>query len=343
MCWQIFMITNPKQEAEDRKLDLTLRPRTFNEFVGQEKIKRNLSIFIEAAKKRNEPIEHLLLYGPPGTGKTSLAHLIAYETQANIKITSGPAIEKIGDLAAILTNLQDGDILFIDEFHRINKLIEETLYPAMEDYSLDIIIGKGPSARTLRLGLAHFTLIGATTRIGLLSSPLRDRFGIIYRLNFYKTEDIQKIIKHSSKILGVEIEQKGVEIIAIRARGIPRIANRLLKRVRDFAEVEGEGIITGQIASQALDALEIDYLGLEPTDRKILEVMIERFHGRPVGLKTLAAATSEEQDTIEDIYEPYLLQIGFLIRTPRGRVATKLAYEHLGKEYNDENEQNTLL
>ncbi len=343
MCWQIFMITNPKQEAEDRKLDLTLRPRTFNEFVGQEKIKRNLSIFIEAAKKRNEPIEHLLLYGPPGTGKTSLAHLIAYETQANIKITSGPAIEKIGDLAAILTNLQDGDILFIDEFHRINKLVEETLYPAMEDYSLDIIIGKGPSARTLRLGLAHFTLIGATTRIGLLSSPLRDRFGIIYRLNFYKTEDIQKIIKHSSKILGVEIEQKGVEIIAIRARGIPRIANRLLKRVRDFAEVEGEGIITGQIASQALDALEIDYLGLEPTDRKILEVMIERFHGRPVGLKTLAAATSEEQDTIEDIYEPYLLQIGFLIRTPRGRVATKLAYEHLGKEYNDENEQNTLL
>jgi len=337
------MITNPKQEAEDRKLDLTLRPRTFNEFVGQEKIKRNLSIFIEAAKKRNEPIEHLLLYGPPGTGKTSLAHLIAYETQANIKITSGPAIEKIGDLAAILTNLQDGDILFIDEFHRINKLVEETLYPAMEDYSLDIIIGKGPSARTLRLGLAHFTLIGATTRIGLLSSPLRDRFGIIYRLNFYKTEDIQKIIKHSSKILGVEIEQKGVEIIAIRARGIPRIANRLLKRVRDFAEVEGEGIITGQIASQALDALEIDYLGLEPTDRKILEVMIERFHGRPVGLKTLAAATSEEQDTIEDIYEPYLLQIGFLIRTPRGRVATKLAYEHLGKEYNDENEQNTLL
>ena len=343
MCWQIFMITNPKQEAEDRKLDLTLRPRTFNEFVGQEKIKRNLSIFIEAAKKRNEPIEHLLLYGPPGTGKTSLAHLIAYETQANIKITSGPAIEKIGDLAAILTNLQDGDILFIDEFHRINKLVEETLYPAMEDYSLDIIIGKGPSARTLRLGLAHFTLIGATTRIGLLSSPLRDRFGITYRLNFYKTEDIQKIIKHSSKILGVEIEQKGVEIIAIRARGIPRIANRLLKRVRDFAEVEGEGIITGQIASQALDALEIDYLGLEPTDRKILEVMIERFHGRPVGLKTLAAATSEEQDTIEDIYEPYLLQIGFLIRTPRGRVATKLAYEHLGKEYNDENEQNTLL
>lgn len=343
MCWQIFMITNPKQKAEDRKLDLTLRPRTFNEFVGQEKIKRNLNIFIEAAKKRNEPIEHLLLYGPPGTGKTSLAHLIAYETKANIKITSGPAIEKVGDLAAILTNLQDGDILFIDEFHRINKLIEETLYPAMEDYSLDIIIGKGPSARTLRLGLAHFTLIGATTRIGLLSSPLRDRFGITYRLNFYKTEDIQKIIKHSSKILGVEIEQKGIEIIAIRARGIPRIANRLLKRVRDFAEVEGEGIITGQIASQALDALEIDYLGLEPTDRKILEVMIERFHGRPVGLKTLAAATSEEQDTIEDIYEPYLLQIGFLVRTPRGRIATRLAYEHLGKEYDEQNEQNTLL
>ena len=343
MCWQIFMITNPKQKAEDRKLDLTLRPRTFNEFVGQEKIKRNLNIFIEAAKKRNEPIEHLLLYGPPGTGKTSLAHLIAYETKANIKITSGPAIEKIGDLAAILTNLQDGDILFIDEFHRINKLIEETLYPAMEDYSLDIIIGKGPSARTLRLGLAHFTLIGATTRIGLLSSPLRDRFGITYRLNFYKTEDIQKIIKHSSKILGIKIEQKGIEIIAIRARGIPRIANRLLKRVRDFAEVEGEGIITGQIASQALDALEIDYLGLEPTDRKILEVMIERFHGRPVGLKTLAAATSEEQDTIEDIYEPYLLQIGFLVRTPRGRIATRLAYEHLGKEYDEQNEQNTLL
>lgn len=337
------MITNPKQKAEDRKLDLTLRPRTFNEFVGQEKIKRNLNIFIEAAKKRNEPIEHLLLYGPPGTGKTSLAHLIAYETKANIKITSGPAIEKIGDLAAILTNLQDGDILFIDEFHRINKLIEETLYPAMEDYSLDIIIGKGPSARTLRLGLAHFTLIGATTRIGLLSSPLRDRFGITYRLNFYKTEDIQKIIKHSSKILGIKIEQKGIEIIAIRARGIPRIANRLLKRVRDFAEVEGEGIITGQIASQALDALEIDYLGLEPTDRKILEVMIERFHGRPVGLKTLAAATSEEQDTIEDIYEPYLLQIGFLVRTPRGRIATRLAYEHLGKEYDEQNEQNTLL
>ncbi len=343
MCWQIFMITNPKQKAEDRKLDLTLRPRTFNEFVGQEKIKRNLNIFIEAAKKRNEPIEHLLLYGPPGTGKTSLAHLIAYETKANIKITSGPAIEKVGDLAAILTNLQDGDILFIDEFHRINKLIEETLYPAMEDYSLDIIIGKGPSARTLRLGLAHFTLIGATTRIGLLSSPLRDRFGITYRLNFYKTEDIQKIIKHSSKILGIKIEQKGIEIIAIRARGIPRIANRLLKRVRDFAEVEGEGIITGQIASQALDALEIDYLGLEPTDRKILEVMIERFHGRPVGLKTLAAATSEEQDTIEDIYEPYLLQIGFLVRTPRGRIATRLAYEHLGKEYDEQNEQNTLL
>ena len=337
------MITNSKEKTEDKKLDFALRPRTFNEFVGQKKTKENLSISIKAAMRRKEPIEHLLLYGPPGTGKTSLSHLVAREMKANIKITSGPAIEKIGDLAAILTNLGEGDILFIDEFHRINKLIEETLYPAMEDFALDIIIGKGPSARTLRLDLPHFTLIGATTRIGLLSSPLRDRFGITYRLNSYEIKDIEKIVKHSSRVLKIKIKDDGIEIIAKRARGIPRIANRILKRVRDFAEVKGEGIITEQIANSAMEALEVDSLGLELTDRKILEIMINRFNGRPVGLKTLAAATSEEQDTIEDIYEPYLLQIGFLVRTPRGRIPTKLAYEHLGKKYNCNVEENTLL
>lgn len=322
-------ITSEKKR-EDRSLDTALRPKTWDEYIGQDQIKENLKIFIEAAKKRGDTLEHLLLYGPPGLGKTSLSHIVACEMQANMKVTSGPAIEKVGDLAAILTNLAPGDILFIDEAHRLNKQIEEVLYPAMEDRVLDIIIGKGPSARTIQLDLPPFTLIAATTRIGLLSSPLRSRFGATFRLGFYGKEDILKILKRSANILGVSADETGLELIARSSRSTPRVANRLLKRARDFSEVKGRGVITESNAKETLRLLEIDNLGLEPTDRKLLEVIIEKFGGGPVGIQTLSAATSEEDDTIEEIYEPYLLQLGFLAKTPRGRVATKLAYAHLG-------------
>lgn len=309
--------------------DITLRPKTLKEYVGQEDIKENLKIFITAAKKRNEPIEHVLLYGPPGLGKTTLAHIIAKETGANLRITSGPALERAGDLAAILTNLEAGDILFIDEIHRLSKVVEEVLYPAMEDFALDIVIGKGPAAKTLRLDLPHFTIIGATTRISLLSSPLRDRFGNTYRLNFYEPADIKKIIDRSAKILKVDIEEAAAHSLAQRARRTPRVANRLLKRARDFAQVKHNGKITADIAQQALEMLGIDAMGLDQVDRRLLETIIHKFAGGPVGLNSLSAAISEEMDTIEDVYEPYLLQLGFIARTARGRVATDLAHQHL--------------
>lgn len=327
------MLTNPKQNEEDVKLDTTLRPQGFNDFLGQEKIKENLRILIAAAKKRQEPIEHVLLCGPAGLGKTTLAHIIAQEMGAGLKATSGPAIERVGDLGSILTNLSEGDVLFIDEAHRLNKIIEEVLYPAMEDFKLDIVIGKGPSARTLQLDLPHFTLISATTRPGLLSSPLRSRFGIIFRLNFYNQPEIEQIINRSAKILRVPINEAALKIIAQSARCTPRVANRLLKRVRDFAQVKGKGDITTALAQEALLMLEVDALGLEPLDRQILKIIIEKFDGGPVGLQTLAASISEELDTIEDVYEPYLMQMGFIARTPRGRMATRSAYEHLGVKY----------
>ena len=320
---------------EEQGLDLTLRPKTWEDYVGQEKIKKSIKIIIDAAKKRKESPDHLLFYGAAGLGKTSLAYLIAKEMKSNIKVTTGPAIEKAGDLAAILTNLSEGDILFIDEFHRLNKLIEEYLYPAMEDFKLNIIVGKGPMARTMELSLPRFSLIGATTRLALLSSPLRNRFGAIFQLNFYQTEDIEEIIKRSSQILEVEIEAGAIKVIAQRARFTPRVANRILKRVRDFAQVQGKGIITEAIAKKALEFLEIDYQGLEPGDRKVLDVLINKFSGGPVGLQALAATASEEKDTILDIYEPYLMQIGFIERTPRGRIATKFAYHHLGRKYTE--------
>jgi len=328
-------ITNQKR-SEDNYLDSTLRPHSFNEYMGQQKIKDNLQILIQAAKKRNEAIDHILLYGSAGLGKTTLAHIIAREMGNSIKITSGPAIEKIGDLASILTNLQDGDVLFIDEFHRLNRTIEEILYPAMEDFVLDIIIGKGPSARTLQLELPHFTLIGATTRIGMLSSPLRSRFGATYRLDFYDQGDIEKIINRSAQILKTNIEPLAIQTIAKCSRYTPRVANRLLKRTRDYAQVKSDGLINQKLSLEALKMLEIDKLGLELADRYILETIIKKFNGGPVGLQTLAAATNEETDTIEEIYESYLLRLGFLVRTPKGRMATKLAYDHLGLKYDQE-------
>ncbi len=333
---------DPKIKSEERIFDLTLRPQTLKEYIGQEKIKENLRIFITAAKKRHEPIEHVLLYGPPGLGKTTLAHVIARELTVNIKVTSGPALERTGDLAAILTNLQEGDVLFIDEIHRLNKVVEEVLYPAMEEYALDIVIGKGPSAQTLRLDLPKFTIIGATTRISLLSAPLRDRFGSTYHLNFYENEEIEEILERSARILNTVIEPTAIEQIANRARKTPRVANRLLKRVRDYAEVKSNGLITGPLAEQALSLLEVDELGLDQTDRQLIKVIIEKFAGGPVGLNTLAAATAEETETIEEVYEPFLMQIGFICRTARGRLATESAYRHLGYEPPD-NLQNKLL
>jgi len=325
-------IITAKEKTEDKTLDLTLRPRSLKEFVGQEKIKDNLSVFMRAAKQRKEPIEHALLYGPPGIGKTTLAHIIANEMGVNIRVTSGPAIERAGDLGSILTNLEDGDILFIDEIHRLPRTVEEVLYPSMEEFLLDIVVGKGPAARTLRLELPRFSIIGATTRASLLSAPLRDRFGITYRLDFYADDDVGKIISRSAKILGIEITNDAVKEIAKRARRTPRVANRLLKRVRDFAQVQSLNKISLDVASVSLQRLEIDNLGLDLIDRRILETVIEKFNGGPVGINTIDAATSEERDTIEEIYEPFLLQVGFLARTPRGRVVTESAYRHLGVE-----------
>lgn len=328
------MITNSSEQLEDAGLDNTLRPQSFNDYVGQEKTKKNLDILIQAAKKRKDPIEHILLYGPAGLGKTTLANIIAKEMGVNIKTTSGPAIERVGDFGSILTNLQDGDVLFIDEIHRLNKMIEEILYPAMEDYKLDIIIGKGPSARTIQLDLPKFTLIGATTKLGSLSNPLRNRFGATHRLEFYKEDEIKNILKRSSRILNVDMNESGLTKVAACARCTPRVANRLLKRVRDFAQIKDHKTIDSAVASEALEMIDIDHLGLEQTDKYILQTIIEKFDGGPVGLATIAAATSEEIKTIEDVHEPYLLQLGFLARTPRGRIATENAYKHLKIAYN---------
>ena len=323
-------IVTPEYTGADAETEFSLRPRTLAEYIGQDKAKENLSIYIEAAKMRGENLDHVLLYGPPGLGKTTLSTIIANEMNVNIRVTSGPAIEKQGDLAALLTNLSENDILFIDEIHRLNRSVEEVLYPAMEDFALDIIIGKGPSARSIRIDLPKFTLVGATTRAGQLTAPLRDRFGVILRLELYTVEQLTEIVTRSAGILGIECEQEGAVEIARRSRGTPRIANRLLKRVRDFAQVLGDGVITRGIADEALRRQEIDQLGLDAIDRRMLTTIIRTYGGGPVGLETLAAAIGEESVTLEDVYEPYLMQIGFLSRTPRGRCATPQAYEHLG-------------
>ena len=329
-------LVSARPTTEDQAFEASLRPRRLAEFIGQEKVKENLKIAVEAAQKRKEPLDHILLFGPPGLGKTTLAYIIAAEMGVSIRPSSGPAIERAGDLAAILTGLKREDILFIDEVHRLGRMVEEVLYPALEDYALDLVVGKGPGARTLRLSLPPFTLIGATTRFALLSSPLRERFGAVYRLDFYDEPAITSIIRRSARVLKVEIEEGGVEELAKRARGTPRVANRLLKRVRDYAQVRAEGVITQKVAQEALARLEVDQTGLDEVDRKVLLTIIEKFEGGPVGLETIAAAISEEPDTIMDVYEPYLLQLGFLERTPRGRLATRLAYQHLGLPYKRE-------
>ena len=317
---------------EDIKIEGSLRPQTLDDYIGQSKVKDNLKIYIEAAKQRNDALDHVLFYGPPGLGKTTLAGIIANEMGVHMKVTSGPAIEKPGEMAAILNNLQEGDLLFVDEIHRLNRQVEEVLYPAMEDYAIDIMIGKGATARSIRLDLPHFTLVGATTRAGLLTAPLRDRFGVIHRLEFYSVAELKLIIMHSAKSLGVEIDEKGALELARRSRGTPRLANRILKRVRDFAQVKYDGMITEEVANIALDLMDVDKMGLDHIDRNILCTMIDKFKGGPVGLDTLAAAIGEDAGTIEDVYEPYLIKNGFLNRTPRGRVVTDLAYHHLGLE-----------
>lgn len=334
-------VVTPKKKDEEENLDSALRPEKLKYYVGQKKIKKKLNIFVKAAQKRGDALDHVLLYGPPGLGKTTLANIIANELNVNLHTTSGPAIERPGDLASILTNLQKNDVLFIDEIHRLNKMVEEVLYPAMEDYSLDIMIGKGPSARSVRLDLASFTLVGATTRAGLLSSPLRDRFGVINRLEFYNEAELTDIVLRSARILDISIEKEGAVEIARRSRGTPRISNRLLKRVRDFAQVKADGVITTKVVDKALKLLEIDEMGLDNFDHRLLKTIIKKFDGGPVGLKTMSASLSEECETIEDVCEPYLLQIGFIERTPRGRKATNSAYKHLN--FNTEKDKKNKL
>ena len=337
-------VISGKPREEDVVLDTNLRPRKLADYIGQDKVKDNLKIAIAAAQARDESLDHILLYGPPGLGKTTLAHVVAIEKGVSIKITSGPAIERAGDVAAIITNLHQGDILFIDEIHRLPRVVEEVLYPAMEEFALDIVIGKGPGAKSLRLHLPRFTLIGATTRFAMLSAPLRDRFGAVYRLDFYDLPAMEAIVRRSAAILRLEMSEAGVKAIACRARGTPRVANRLLKRVRDYAQVMADGVITEKVATEALAKLGVDTLGLDDVDHKLLRTIVEKFSGGPVGLDTIAASISEEADTIMDVYEPYLLQLGFLERTPRGRLATPLAYQHLGLPYNEEKPpQPTLL
>ena len=325
-------INNPQPTEDDRLFEEGLRPRSLSEFVGQNAIKENLSIFIEAARRRNEALDHVLLLGPPGLGKTTLAHVISHELGVTIRTTSGPVIERAGDLAAILTNLEEREILFIDEIHRLSPAVEEILYPAMEDYSLDVIIGQGPSARSIKLGLPPYTLVGATTRAGLITSPLRDRFGVVARLDFYTAQDLTAIARRSAAILGIQITEEGATQIASRSRGTPRVANRLVRRVRDFAEVRADGIIDGRVAHEALTLFKVDEVGFDEMDRKLLLAIIDKFDGGPVGIETLSAALGENKDTIEDLYEPYLIQEGYLDRTPRGRVATRRAYEHLDRK-----------
>lgn len=332
---RIVDATAPDEEPQEVELEVTLRPKDFANYIGQDRLKQNIQLSIDAAKKRGEPLDHVLLHGPPGLGKTTMASVIAHEMGAQIRITSGPAIERAGDLASLLTNLQDGDILFIDEIHRLNRTVEEVLYAAMEDFKLDIMLGKGPSARSLRLDLPRFTIIGATTRTGSLAAPLRDRFGMIHRLNFYSPEEIQQIIIRAAKILKVKIDKPAAAELAKRSRLTPRIANRLLKRVRDYADVNGDGFVDSALSHKALELLDIDELGLDAADRMLLVAIVENYNGGPVGLETLAALTSEERGTIEDFYEPYLMQIGLLERTPRGRKVTPKAYRHLGKKKDD--------